>query len=107
MAEEVKQVKTTKVQIDDSKLEGVRNANQKLSQIVNSLGSAHIRRKELEDELENLDDRVSELEEDFKSTNAELRNEVSNLEKEYPVGELDLGTGTLTVSEEVGSNEEK
>lgn len=107
MAEEVKQVKTTKVQIDDSKLEGVRNANQRLSQIVNSLGSAHIRRKELEDELESLDDRVSELEEDFKNTNAELRNEVSNLEKEYPVGELDLGTGTLTVSEEVGSNEEK
>jgi len=92
--ENIRKVKTETIDIPDEKLKPVREANQQLNQIVNQLGSLHIRKKEVEDN-------VSQLEDDFQNINAKLRETIADLEKEYPRGNLDLDTGTLTISEEV------
>jgi len=95
--ESITKIKTKTINIPDEKIQPVREVNQQLSQIVNQLGSAHIRRKELEET-------VSQLEEDFQNLNTKLRETITELEKEYPRGNLDLDSGTLTVSEEVADD---
>tara|TARA_B110000208_G_scaffold132255_1_gene160220 strand:+ start:191 stop:580 length:390 start_codon:yes stop_codon:yes gene_type:complete len=74
----------------------IKEANEEISQLVNVFGQLYLRRKELEDELVKLDEGVEKAEVDFKEKNDAIRVLVSDLEKEYPRGQLDLQKGTIT-----------
>jgi len=84
------------VELSEEKLTEIKEYQAQLNQIVNQLGQMHIRKNELHSELEGIEDGVSRAEEDFKTSNGELRKVLNKLEKDYPRGQLDLETGTIT-----------
>ena len=84
------------VELSEEKLNEIKQYQAQLNQIVNQLGQMHIRKNEIHSELEGLEDGVTRAEEDFKSVNAELRKELNKLERDYPRGQLDLDSGTIT-----------
>lgn len=83
-------------QVEETKLESIREINGKLNNIVNAFGQMYIRRKELNEELEKVEEGFQRAEEDFKTFNAELKSILDELEKEYPAGRLDIQNGTIT-----------
>ena len=89
-------VELTTEKLDETKLESIRELNGKLSNIVNAFGQMYVRRKELNEELEKIEEGFSRAEEDFKSFNAELKSILDELEKEFPAGRLDIQNGTIT-----------
>lgn len=97
MAKENKQkIELVTVEIEESKLEAIRETNNKLNELVNAFGQLYIRNKELEEEIQRLDEAKEQAEEDFQAKNKEMRELVSELEKDYPRGQLDLQQGTVT-----------
>ena len=84
------------VKLEESTLESIKELNGKLNNIVNAFGQMYLRRKELNEELEKIEEGFVKAEDDFKSTNAELKEILNDLEQDYPRGQLDLQNGTVT-----------
>jgi predicted nucleic acid-binding Zn-ribbon protein len=95
------------VKLSDEKLNQIRSYNNELNQIMNQIGRAHIRRNELHEELQQLDELIIREEENFKSTNSEMRNELNELDKVYPKGQIDLDRGTVTYNMKLNNQFEK
>lgn len=89
-------IELTTEKVEETKIESIRELNGKLTNIVNAFGQMYLRRKELSDELERIEEGFQRAEDDFKSTNAELKEILDELEKEYPAGRLDLQNGSIT-----------
>ena len=97
MAKEQKQqIELVTVEIEQSKIEAIRETNNKLNELVNAFGQLYIRNKELEEELQRLEEAKSQAEEDFQAKNKEMRELITELEVDYPRGQLDLQEGTVT-----------
>lgn len=84
------------VELSEEKLNEIKEYQGQLNQIVNQLGQMHIRKNELHAEMEGLTDAVEKAEEEFKTTNSEMRKELNKLERDYPRGQLNLEEGTIT-----------
>jgi len=95
MAEKT-QIEFETVELETATMERIRTLNAQLNQIISTVGQLHLRRGELEEQLELVTERVTATEAEFKTTNGELRTVLSELEKEYPAGQIDLDTGTVT-----------
>jgi uncharacterized phage infection (PIP) family protein YhgE len=89
-------IELTTEAVDETKLESIRELNGKLNNIITAFGQMYLRRRELNDELEKVEEGFSRAEEDFKTFNAELKSILDELEKEFPAGRLDLQNGTIT-----------
>lgn len=89
-------IELTTEKVEETKLESIKELNGKLTNIVNAFGQMYLRRKELSDELERIEEGFQRAEDDFKSTNAELKEILDELERKYPAGRLDLQNGTIT-----------
>jgi chemotaxis protein histidine kinase CheA len=89
-------IELTTEKVEETKLESIRELNGKLTNIVNAFGQMYLRRKELSDELERIEEGFQRAEDDFKSTNAELKEILDELERQYPAGRLDLQNGSIT-----------
>jgi len=97
MAKEQKQqIELVTVKLDDEKVASIKKHNDRLNELVNVFGQLHLRRKELEDGMTQLEENLQQAEEDFKNTNAEMQEELSVLERDYPRGQIDLQEGTVT-----------
>ena len=94
--EQKQQIELVTVKLDEEKVASIKKHNDKLNQLVNVFGQLYLRRKELEDGLTQLEETLSNTEEDFQSTNAEMREELDVLERDYPRGQIDLEEGTVT-----------
>ena len=94
--EEIQKIELVTRTLEESVVTPIKEANEEISQLVNVFGQLYLRRKELEDELVKLDEGVEKAEADFKEKNEAIRGLVSELEKEYPRGQLDLQKGTIT-----------
>ena len=68
----------------------------KLNDLVLNLGQVHLRTRELKNEINKVDELKSSMETQFDAINLELNEMLSNLEKMYPNGELDLKEGIVT-----------
>lgn len=84
------------VKLEESTIESIRELNTKLNGIVTAFGQMYLRRNELNEELEKVEEAFSRAEDDFKSANSELNTILGDLEKEYPRGQLDIQNGTIT-----------
>jgi DNA repair ATPase RecN len=82
--------------VEETKLESIKEINGKLNNIVSAFGQMYIRRKELNEELEKVEEGFQRAEEDFKTFNVELKTILDELEKQYPAGRLDLQNGSIT-----------
>jgi hypothetical protein len=89
-------IELTTEKVDETKLESIKELNGKLTNIVNAFGQMYLRRKELNEELEKIEEGFVRAEDDFKSTNSELKVILDELENQYPAGRLDLQSGTIT-----------
>ena len=74
----------------------MREGNSEIQNLVNAFGQIYLRRKELAEEMDKLEEGLQRAEADFKSKNDEMKELVSGLEKEYPRGQIDLKEGTIT-----------
>lgn len=84
------------VELSEEKLNEIKSYNSQLNQLMTQLGQLHIRKNELHSELQRIDEAFVEAENNFKSTNSEMRKELNKLERDYPRGQLDLENGTIT-----------
>jgi hypothetical protein len=97
MAEETKQqIELTSTKLADEKVEPLRQQNRLLNDMVMSFGQIHLRRNELQDELSNLEEQLANVESQYKEETKKMRELVSELEKEYPRGQIDLNEGVVT-----------
>ena len=84
------------VELSEEKLNEIKGYNGQLQSLMTQIGQLHIRRNELNSELQRIDEAFSQSEQSFKETNSELRKELNKLERDYPRGQLDLEKGTIT-----------
>jgi DNA repair ATPase RecN len=89
-------IELTTEKVEETKLESIKELNGKLTNIVNAFGQMYLRRKELSDELERIEEGFQRAEDDFKTSNAELKEILDELERQYPAGRLDIQNGTIT-----------
>ena len=84
------------VEISQEKISEIKEYNDSLNNLMTQLGQLHIRKNELNNELEKIDQDFISAENNFKETNTEMRKVLNKLEKDYPRGQLDLDKGTIT-----------
>jgi len=84
------------VELDEKKLNEIKGYNSSLQNLMTQIGQLHIRRNELNKELERIEEAFTQSEDNFKEVNSELRKELNKLERDYPRGQLDMDKGTIT-----------
>ena len=102
MAKENKtSIDLTTVELDKEKLNEIKGYNGQLQQVMTQIGELHIRRNQLQSDLERIEEAFTQAEENFKEVNSELRKELNKLERDYPRGQLDLEKGTVTYNKAI------
>lgn len=87
--EEVKEVLSPEI------LEKLRNSQSEINLIIMDLGQLGLRHRELRAELLKLDQLKISMETKFDELNESVNLILSDLEKTYPKGEVDLRDGTI------------
>jgi hypothetical protein len=67
--------------------------------LVNTIGTAHLQIRGLNEELKNVTLSLMGVEKTFDEKNEELNDVLRILEKTYPSAEIDLADGTITYQE--------
>jgi uncharacterized coiled-coil DUF342 family protein len=67
--------------------------------LVNTIGTAHLQIRGLNEELKNVTLSLNGVEKTFDEKNEELNDVLRVLEKTYPSAEIDLADGTITYQE--------
>ena len=98
--EENNGVQTQSVQIAIEKLpedsiEKINNLNIKLNSLISSFGQIYIRKREIQDELIKLDEILETGEDEFKSTNLQLKEVIDELDEKFPQGRINMQDGTI------------
>lgn len=75
--------------LEDSLVEKLKELNTRKNELIVNTGQIHL-------EIKQLEKVISMLESEFDSTTKELNLHLSDLEKQYPNGEIDLLEGTVT-----------
>ena len=93
-------IQTQSVQIAVAKLpedsiEKINNLNLKLNNLISSFGQIYIRKKEITDEIFKLDEILEKGEDEFKSTNLQLKEVIDELDEKYPQGRINMQDGTI------------
>ena len=93
-------IQTQSVQIAVAKLpedsiEKINNLNTKLNNLISSFGQIYIRKKEITDEISKLDEILETGEDEFKSTNLQLKAVIDELDEKYPQGRINIQDGTI------------
>ena len=93
-------IQTQSVQIAVAKLpedsiEKINNLNLKLNNLISSFGQIYIRKKEITDEISKLDEILEKGEDEFKSTNLQLKEVIDELDDKFPQGRINMQDGTI------------
>ena len=94
--EQKKQIELITVKLDEETVNNIKGHNDKLNELVNVFGQLHLRRRELEDGMTQLEENLQKAEEDFQNTNSDMKEQLDVLERDYPRGQIDLQEGTVT-----------
>jgi hypothetical protein len=94
--EEIQKIELVTRELGEDVINPIKQSNDEITQMVNVFGQLYLRRKELEDEMVKLEEGLEKAETDFKEKNEALRGLVTDLEKDFPRGQLDLQKGTIT-----------
>lgn len=70
-----------------------------INNLVLTIGQAHLRVRDIDEQLKNLKYSISNMETQFDEKNEELNDVLRTLEKVYPSGEIDLKEGFVTFEE--------
>jgi predicted nuclease with TOPRIM domain len=83
------------VKLPEDSFEKLNNLNSKLNNLISSFGQIYIRKKEITDEISNLDEILEKGEAEFKSLNLEMRDLIDEIDEQYPQGRINLQDGTI------------
>lgn len=78
----------TTEKLEVSLVEKLRELNTKKTELIVNAGQLHL-------DIKQLNDVLSLVESEFENTSKELNSLLSDLEKQYPNGEIDLAEGTV------------
>jgi chromosome segregation ATPase len=78
----------TTEKLEVSLVEKLRELNTRKNELILNAGQLHL-------DIKQMNTLLSEVETEFENTNNELNGLLSNLEKQYPTGEIDLIEGTV------------
>ena len=70
-----------------------------INNLVLTIGQAHLRVRDIDEQLKNLKYSISTMESQFDEKNEELNDVLRTLDKVYPNGEIDLKEGIVTFEE--------
>lgn len=84
------------VKIDETLMSSLKEVNQKINNMFMDMGQIHIRKKELSDELVRLDNILEQTEDNFRLSNAELKEVMDAIDDKYPQGRINMQDGTIT-----------
>lgn len=85
--------------LSDEQIKKIGELQNKISEIMLSLGEGHLRIRDLNLELDRIKTIVKNYETEFDSLNNQYNQILSDLEKQYPNGEVDLVEGTVSIEE--------
>ena len=88
-------VEIATVKLPEESFEKIKDLNIKLNNLISSFGQIYVRKKEISDELIKLDEILEKGEDEFKSTNIELRDIMDVLDESYPQGRINIQDGTI------------
>lgn len=83
------------VQIEESVLKTITELNKTQGLLVTDFGSIYIRKKELIEELAELDKVLEKAEDEFMLVSAELKSTLESLDDKYPQARINLQEGYL------------
>jgi len=89
------------VNLSEEKINEIKEYNSNLNNLMTQIGQLHIRKNELHEELQKVEDAFTQAEEGFKETNSEMRKALNKLERDYPRGQLNLEEGTVTYNKQL------
>ena len=84
------------VAIEPETLKELNDLNNKQVRYVNEFGQLYLRKKEIQEELERIEDAFEQGETDFKELNAKIKELIDSVDEKYPQSRIDLQAGTLT-----------
>jgi hypothetical protein len=88
-------VKIAIEKLPEDSIEKINNLNIKLNNLISSFGQIYIRKREIQDELIKLDEILETGEDEFKSTNLQLKEVIDELDEKFPQGRINMQDGTI------------
>lgn len=88
------QVETVK--LDDDTLESIKKLNERSNILIANCGNLHLRKKELMEELDRIENSLKLAEDEFKSTTIRLNEIGENVDEKYPQARINIQDGTVT-----------
>lgn len=88
------QVETVK--LDDETLDSIKKLNERSNIIIANCGNLYLRKKELVDEMERVENSLKLAEDEFKSTTLRLNEIGENVDEKYPQARINIQDGTVT-----------
>jgi uncharacterized protein involved in exopolysaccharide biosynthesis len=83
------------VKIEETVLENITTLNKRQSVLITDFGSIYVRKKELNEELKQLDMILEKAEDEFKLISEELKETLEALDDKYPQARINLQEGYL------------
>ena len=83
------------VKIDETVLENISTLNKRQGVLISDFGSIYVRKKELNEELNNLAVVLEKAEDEFKFISEELKERLEALDEQYPQARINLQEGYL------------
>ena len=82
-------------QLQPEVVEKLKSIQDEQNNMVIALGQVAVRRRELQKQLDDLESKESEFGNRLDKTIEDLNSELSELDKKYPNGQIDLEAGTI------------
>jgi predicted nuclease with TOPRIM domain len=84
------------VKMEDSLLKSIKELNDNANRHINDFGQIYLRKKELNQELINIDEILEKQDAEFKEINNKLKELGDDIDDKYPQARIDLVAGTIT-----------
>ena len=81
--------------LDEAVVKTITDLNQKSNNLIADFGQIYIRKREIQNELIKLDEILETGEDEFKSTNLQLKEVIDELDEKFPQGRINMQDGTI------------
>ena len=92
---QTQQIEIATVKLDEDVYEKLKDLSQKSNLTISDFGQIYIRKKEIKDELQRLDEILEKAEESFKDINLQMRNLLDEVDEKYPQSRVNMNDGTV------------
>jgi predicted nuclease with TOPRIM domain len=83
------------IKLDETIISEVTQLTQKSNLLINDFGQIYIRKKQITDEIEKLNELLEKAESEYKTTQIRLNEIGDGLDDKYPQARIDLQNGTV------------